>query len=151
MQRHHILPRAALHKPFLQRLLDSVGRERMATDDFRTNGMLLPALEQAAQVLGLPLHRGPHVRHSEVVIERLGQLEAGWQAHRLRDPEQAAGELLMRMRLLQDTLRRALLLRGLGWAQLNRGDPAWHKLDFSDLDAMADSLWAASAPLHPDD
>ena len=146
MQRHHILPRAALYQPFVQHLLDCVGRERMAIDDFRSNGLLLPAVEQAAQVLGLPLHRGPHARYNEVVLARLGQLEAGWQRHRLHDPERAAAELLMRMRLLQATLRRALLQRSPGCVQLNHSDPAWHTVDFSDLDAMADSLWTISEP-----
>ena len=146
MQRHHVLPRQLLGKSCFSRLLDTVGRDRAGIDDFRTNGLLLPSLEQAAQVLGLPLHRGPHTRYNEVVMERLGQIEAGWQQHRLRNSEHAAQDVLMRMRLLQQALRRSLLKPAMRFCRLNRRDPLWQEPDFADLDAMADLLWAASAP-----
>jgi len=146
MQRHHILPRQVLHKGFFQRMLAAIGRDRLAMDDFRTNGLLLPSLEQAAQVLGLPLHRGPHWRYNGVVIERLGQMEATWHNRQAADPDLAGRELLMRMRLLQQALRRALMRPGMGLARLNRSDPAWHTVDFSELDAMAEMLWTVSEP-----
>jgi len=108
MQRHHILPRQVLHKGFFQRMLAAIGRDRLAMDDFRTNGLLLPSLEQAAQVLGLPLHRGPHRRYNAMVAERMGQIEAGWSARRLQSPLNAQAEAGMRLRLLQSALRRRL-------------------------------------------
>lgn len=59
MQRHHLLPRQLLGQRHFARLLDRIGRERIGFDDFRFNGLLLPAVEKAAVVLGLPLHRAP--------------------------------------------------------------------------------------------
>jgi hypothetical protein len=146
MQRHHILPRQVARKSCFSRLVQDVGEERMAMDDFRSNGLLLPSLEQASQILGLPLHRGPHGRYNEVVIERFGQIEAHWQRERLRNADRAALELLLRMRLLQQALRRALLQPARRLFRLNRRDPAWRTLDFSDLDAMADVVWTQSSP-----
>lgn len=146
MQRHHLLPRQLLVQPWFVRIIDQVGADLLGLDDFRANGLLLPALEQAAQVLGLPLHRGPHRHYNAVVMERVGQIEAGWQVRRAANPEQARGELVMRLRLLQRALRRNLLQPARAWARLNRHDPAWHVIDFSELDAMAEALWHASEP-----
>lgn len=101
MQRHHLLPRQLLTRSWFSRLVDSLGRERLGIDDFRSNGLLLPAVEQAAQVLGLPLHRGPHTHYNQVVLERVGQIEAGWQTGHLRNPDLAQRELVMRLHLLQ--------------------------------------------------
>lgn len=146
MQRHHLLPRQLLAQGWFASMIDQVGGEPLGLDDFRANGLLLPALEQAAQVLGLPLHRGPHRHYNEVVIERVGQIEAGWQVRRLRDPDLARCELVMRLRLLQQALRRNLLQPARALARLNRHDPAWNTIDFSDLDAMAEALWHTSEP-----
>jgi hypothetical protein len=146
MQRHHLLPRQLLSRSWFVRLVDSLGRDRLGIDDFRSNGLLLPAVEQAAQVLGLPLHRGPHAHYNQVVLERVGQIEAGWQAGQLRNPDLAQRELVMRLRLLQQALRRSLLQRQATFAQLNLRDPRWQSLDFSELDALAETLWAASEP-----
>lgn len=146
MQRHHLLPRQLLARNWFTRLVDSLGRERLGIDDFRCNGLLLPAMEQAAQVLGLPLHRGPHAHYNQVVIERVGQIEAGWQSGQLRNPDLAQRELVMRLRLLQQALRRSLMQPKVTFARLNLRDPRWQTLDFSELDAMAETLWAASEP-----
>lgn len=146
LQRHHLLPRQLLTRSWFGSLAESLGRERLGIGDFRSNGLLLPALEQAAQVLGLPLHRGPHSHYNQVVIERVGQIEAGWQVERLRNPDGAQRELVMRLRLLQQALRRSLLQPNRMLARLNRRDPHWQGLDFGTLDAMAEALWAASEP-----
>lgn len=146
MQRHHLLPRQLLLERSLRTLVDVVGRDRIAFDDFRCNGLLLPALEQAAMVLGLPLHRGPHNRYNQVVLERAGQIEASWQALRKRDPERAALEVLMRMRLLQRALRRSLLASGPRMVRLNARDPLGQGLDFAELDAMAEGIWRSTEP-----
>lgn len=133
MQRHHILPRQVARKSCFSRLVQGVGEERIAIDDFRSNGVLLPSLEQASQILGLPLHRGPHGRYNEVVMERFGQIEADWQRERMRNADGATMELL-----LQPARR---LFR------LNRRDPRpGQRLIFGDLDAMAEVIWARSGP-----
>ena len=51
-------------------------RTHFGFDDFRRNGLLLPANDAAAIRLGLPLHRGPHHSYNELVFERVGQIEA---------------------------------------------------------------------------
>lgn len=149
MQRHHILPREVTNKSCFGRLVQGVGKDHLALDDFRTNGLLLPSLEQASQILGLPLHRGPHRRYNEVVLERFSQLESHWRQERQRDADRAALDLLLRMRLLQQALRRALLRPAGRLSRLNRRDPAWQTVDFGDLDAQAEAIWAQTNP--PDD
>jgi A nuclease family of the HNH/ENDO VII superfamily with conserved AHH len=144
LQRHHLLPRQIVGSPCFRPMLSALGRERLNFDDFRSNGLLLPANDQAAVRIGLPLHRGPHRDYNALVIERFGQIEAGWSATRLRAPEVALQEALERLRLLQRALRRRLLdqQRRL---KLNRRDPLGFEADFAELDAMAAQLWPATA------
>lgn len=143
LQRHHILPRQILFQPCFQPLLRSLGRERLNFDDFRHNGLLLPANDHAVVRIGLPLHRGPHRDYNAMVIERVGQIEGTWAATRLRAPEVALHDALERLTLLQRALRRRLLdqQRRL---RLNRNDPLGQGVDFAELDAMADLLWPAT-------
>ena len=117
------------------------GQRRL--DDFRENGLLLPCEETAAIRLGLPLHRGPHRRYSELVMARVGQIEAGWAARRPRDGASARCQAQMRLALLQRALRRSLLgaSRSL---RLHRADPRARATDYADLDAMAEALWGAT-------
>jgi hypothetical protein len=141
LQRHHVLPRQLLDAPGITDLLDEIGVDTLGFHDFRRNGLLLPAIDEEALRLGLPLHRGPHQSYNELVIERMGQIEAGWQKRRRsRRGEGALCEALMRIDLLQRALRRRLLdpasWRG---TPLHARDPA---LDFSHLDRMAEALWA---------
>ncbi len=140
LQRHHVLPRQVLEVRGVAGLIDEVGADGVGFDDFRRNGLLLPATDEHAIRLGLPLHRGPHQFYNALVIERMGQIEAGWQKRRRgRRDMQATIEALMRIDLLQRALRRRLLdparWRGKG---LHARDPA---LDFSHLDRMAEMLW----------
>ena len=99
--------------------------------------------------IGLPLHRGPHRTYNELVLERVGQIEAGWALQRSRAPELALNDALMRLELLQRALRRRLLdqRRRL---RLNRRDPLGQGplgqgVDFAELDAMAALLWPDTA------
>ena len=140
MQRHHILPRQALTLFGLQRMLGRLGEQQVGFHDFRRNGLLLPATDAAARRVLMPLHRGPHRQYNQLVLERIGQIEAGWQRRRASNDGAADREALMRLDLLQRALRRRLLdPRRWGGMPLNQRDPA---MDFSHLDAMADMLWA---------
>lgn len=141
MQRHHLLPRQLLSHNSFGPLFDAIGRDRVGFDDFRHNGLLLPASDDAAVRIGLPLHRGPHRTYNQMVSERIGQIEAAWSATRLRAPEVALDQALMRLGLLQRALRRRLLSERKR-IRLNRHDPLGRGVDFSELDAMADALWA---------
>ena len=144
LHRHHILPRQILTRASFRPMLSAIGPERLCFEDFRRNGLLLPANDDAALRVGLPLHRGPHRSYNEMVIERVGQIEQGWALARLRAPEVALQDTLERLALLQRALRRRLLdqQRRL---KLNRNDPLGTGFDFALLDAMTDQLWPATA------
>lgn len=119
----------------------AVGLVRVGFDDFRRNGLLLPASEEASLRTGMPLHRGPHRRYNEVVMARVGTIESRWAQARRSDEAEALAEALMRLQLLQDALRRQLLAEGRRLV-LNRRDPLGTGYDFSELDAMAEALWS---------
>jgi hypothetical protein len=144
MQRHHLLPRQLLTRPSLRILLESMDRRRVGFDDFRINGMLLPAGEESAVMTSLPLHRGPHRHYNDMVMERVGQIERDWSARRGLSGTSACDDAMMRLALLQAALRRRLLDTMGRRLLLNRRDPRGGAVDFSDLDAMADALWGAT-------
>ncbi|WP_252257683.1 AHH domain-containing protein [Erythrobacter aurantius] len=143
MQRHHLLPRQLLGRQCFGRMFAAIGRGSIRFDDFRANGLLLPATEKASMRTSLPLHRGPHHRYNEMVIERVGAIEANWATTRRQSPEVAAEEAVFRLALLQRALRRRLLAER-NRIILNRNDPLGTGFDFTELDAMAEALWAAS-------
>lgn len=147
LQRHHLLPRQLVNRRCFGRFLDCLGRDRVGLHDFRANGLLLPSNSGEALRTGLPLHRGPHRLYSELVIERIGQIEQGWVNARACNADRATLEALMRMKLLQRALRKKLLQNNAGKALLNRHDPLGNGSDFTDLDAMADAIWGVTAPL----
>lgn len=142
LQRHHLLPCQLLSQRCFGALFAEVGRARVGFDDFRRNGLLLPATENASIRTGMPLHRGPHRRYNEVVIARVGRIEVSWAAARRHDEAAALAEALLRLHLLQSALRRQLLSQRRR-VLLIRNDPVGTGFDFSELDAMAESLWAA--------
>ncbi|WP_254913069.1 AHH domain-containing protein [Novosphingobium sp. B 225] len=76
LQRHHLLPRQLLSRRCFGTLFGALGLDRVGFDDFRRNGLLLPANDEASVRIGLPLHRGPHRTYNELVLERVGQIEA---------------------------------------------------------------------------
>jgi hypothetical protein len=141
LQRHHLLPRQLLGQRCFGALFSAICRERLGFDDFRSNGLLLPARDDAALRLGLPLHRGPHRDYNAMVIERVGQVEGDWSTLRTKAPELALDQALMRLELLQRALRRRLLDPMRNRLSLNRHDPLGHATDFTELDAMAEELW----------
>lgn len=136
LQRHHLLPCELLSRRCFAAMFDGVGRERIGFDDFRRNGLLLPASDAATIRLGLPLHRGPHRDYNALVIERVGQVESSWSAERPSAPEAALEQALMRLALLQRALRRGLLDGKRKRLALNRRDPIGAGIDFAELDAI---------------
>jgi hypothetical protein len=145
LQRHHLIPRQVQSQACFTPLFDAVGERRIGFDDFRANGMLLPANDAAALRLAMPLHRGPHRRYSGMVTERIGRIEATWARARLqRGLDYACDQALMQLRLVQRALRRRLWLGAAGAFALSRRDPNCRNVDFSELDAMADLLWSAT-------
>lgn len=150
MQRHHLLPRSLLARPGFRRLFEAIGQDRIGFDDFRRNGLLLPATGEAALRLALPLHRGPHRAYNAMVAERFARIEGDWARSRLRSPQAAREQALMRIGLLQRALRRRLLEPAPARIRLNSRDPLGAEIDFAELDAMAEALWASTAERLPD-
>jgi hypothetical protein len=144
LQRHHLLPRQVLSRRCFRAMFERIGLDRVGFDDFRLNGLLLPACDAAAIRSGLPLHRGPHRDYNIMVMERLGRIEQAWSVRRLIAPEVAHGNALMRLRLLQRALRRRLLDPPGRPLSLNRNDPIGKSIDFTEIDAMAEALWGAT-------
>ncbi|MBX7457653.1 AHH domain-containing protein [Qipengyuania sp. 1NDH17] len=144
LQKHHLLPRQLLTRRCFSRLFSEVGREALGFDDFRRNGILLPARDEAVWRTLLPLHRGPHRDYNAMVIERVGIIEGRWSHRKKLCSQQAGEEALLRLGLLQSALRKRLLDQSRKLV-LNRRDPALVKPDFSELDAMAEALFAAAA------
>lgn len=145
LQRHHLLPRQLLVSRALSRMFTAIGVEQDRFEDFRENGLLLPCKEPAAVRMGLPLHRGPHRRYSALVMERVGQIEAAWTVQHRIDPQAAMVQAQMRLGLLQKALRRFLLEGSRRRLLLNRHDPLGAGVDFTELDAMAEAIWGATA------
>ncbi|KLE33608.1 hypothetical protein AAW01_01860 [Aurantiacibacter gangjinensis] len=146
MQRHHLLPLQLLRNHALGRMIETIGRERIGIDDFRRNGLLLPATEASAFRTAPPLHRGPHRAYNALVSQRAGQIEADFKRERRKSLDRAASHAIMRLALLQSALRRRLLVSARNRLFLSRKDPFRSELDFAELDAMAEQLWAATAP-----
>lgn len=142
LQRHHLLPRQLLSQHCFGAMFASMGRAQVGFDDFRANGLLLPATDTATIRTGMPLHRGPHRRYNEVVIARVGRIEERWSNVRRTDNGAAMAEAVSRLHLLQGALRRQLLAQRRRML-LNRNDPLGTGFDFTALDAMAEALWAA--------
>ncbi len=124
-------------------MFDTIGRDRVGFDDFRANGLLLPATGEASLRTGMPLHRGPHRQYNEMVLERVGRIEEHWSEARAKGSEAAMVEALERLSLLQSALRRRLLSERRRII-LNRKDPLGAGFDFTELDAMAETLWDAT-------
>lgn len=124
-------------------MFDAIGRAPVGFDDFRANGLLLPATEAASVRTGMPLHRGPHRQYNDMVIERVGRIEYSWSKACARSPEAALEEALLRLQLLQSALRNRLLSERHRFV-LNRRDPLGTGFDFTELDAMAEALWEAT-------
>jgi len=143
MQKHHLLPLQLLSMQCFSRMFGVVGRRRIGFDDFRANGLLLPANEAATLRIGMPLHRGPHRAYNAMAIERVGQIEIDWSACHSIDPEAARRDALFRLALLQSALRKRLLYERRRLI-LNRNDPLGTGFDFTELDAMAEALWRAT-------
>ena len=106
LQRHHLLPRQLLSQRCFGTMFAAIGRAQVGIDDFRANGLLLPATEKATIRTGMPLHRGPHRRYNEVVIDRVGRIEERWSVERRHNDADALAESLLRLQLLQGALRR---------------------------------------------
>lgn len=123
LQRHHLLPRQLLGMECFATLFQRIRPATLGFHDFRANGLLLPSREESAMRLALPLHRGPHRQYNAMVIERFGQIEAGFATIAAAHPRVAECEARFRINLLQRGLRHRLIKARNKAYRLNSRDP----------------------------
>lgn len=140
-QRHHLIPIALLHRPQMAAMFDQLQIENFALQHFGRNGLMLPACEPVALRSGHALHRGPHHGYSDVVAARVERIRAHFAVQAPADMRLARRTAVMRLRLLQDTTRRALTDRHGAGFWLNRRDPMRLFVDRPYLDAAIDKLF----------
>jgi A nuclease family of the HNH/ENDO VII superfamily with conserved AHH len=142
MHRHHIIPVRLFRRGSLSPFLKGLRAAGVMADDFAANGLFLPAAEETAAALRLPLHRGPHRHYSELVEARIAAI-----AHTYRGKPPSTlpivREAAWRIRMLQTALSR-VLTEGRLARPLNRFDPMLQAQDFTAIDAMIDRLWGGS-------
>ncbi|WP_447763057.1 AHH domain-containing protein [Sphingopyxis panaciterrae] len=137
-QRHHLIPIALLRRPQMVAMFDHLQREGFALENFRCNGLMLPAM---ALRLGHALHRGPHHGYSDVVAARVERIRVHFVSQAPGDLDAARRTAVMRLRLLQDVMQRALTDRHRAGFWLNRRDPMRLFADRPYLDDAIDRLF----------
>jgi A nuclease family of the HNH/ENDO VII superfamily with conserved AHH len=73
-EKHHELPNQCTRDPALGPFIDSLGAFGFFIDDFKTNGILLPALPSISRASGLPLHVGGHAVYNARVMARMHEI-----------------------------------------------------------------------------
>ena len=122
-------------------MFEQLHAESFALQHFGRNGLMLPACEPVALRSGHALHRGPHHGYSDVVAARVEGIRAHFALQAPTDVQMARRTAVMRLRLLQDTTRRALTDRHGAGFWLNRRDPMRLFVDRPYLDAAIDKLF----------
>lgn len=137
-QRHHLIPKQAGCESDLTRVFQTLGDQGFSLEDFEHNGILLPCCEKEALRTGRPLHRGPHPRYNEIVIERL--LVIAKLGNRFDRFEQMREFIQFRLALLQSSLRLGLSKRRFAKLHLNSRDPLRSMDNFDQMDLRIEQL-----------
>ncbi|WP_428682617.1 AHH domain-containing protein [Sphingopyxis sp.] len=140
-QRHHLIPVGLLHRPQMAIMFDWLEAEAFSLHHFSHNGLVLPACESAALTSGHALHRGPHQGYNDVMTARVEQIRVHFALNAPTDLRSARRVAVMRLRLLQDAMRRALTDRHGGAFWLNRRDPMRLFADRPYLDEAIDRMF----------
>lgn len=137
-QNHHLIPVAVFASSSFTPALELLAPLGFDPFDFNTNGVRLPATELTALTSGLPLHRGPHPRYSDLVSCRFAAIVKPL----LHCPgsRAAAYEAMERAHWLQRALFRALVSHS-EWATLNARDPMSRNVAFRELENETDAIW----------
>jgi hypothetical protein len=142
-QRHHLIPLALQGREQMAAMFDALHSQGFALNRFERNGLMLPACERTALWSGHALHRGPHHGYSDVLAARVEQIRVHFTRQAGADLALARRTAIMRLGLLQDTIRRALTDRHGGGFWLNRRDPMRLFADRPYLDEAIDKLFGA--------
>jgi A nuclease family of the HNH/ENDO VII superfamily with conserved AHH len=126
-----------------QPLFAALAEDGLRLRRFADNGLLLPADEATASMLGHALHRGPHPSYTDVVAARIQAIRVSTNLYD-RDGRWAA---INRMRTLQRALRRALTDRHRHSLWLNRRDPMRIFADRGYLDDAINALFGDAGVL----
>lgn len=137
-QRHHLIPRQACSETDLQEVLKNMGEVGFHFEDFEKNGILLPCCEKEAWRTGRPLHRGPHPRYNEIVIERLVHISS--LGERIDKISERQNFFQFRFRILLVSLHKGLNCRRFRRISLNRRDPFRSSLSFDLIDSRIESM-----------
>lgn len=140
-QRHHLVPVALLRQPQTALMFDYLFADGFSLQQFGTNGLRLPASEATALWSGHALHRGPHQGYNDVIGARVERIRAHFVLQAPVDLRAARRTAVMRLRLLQDVMRRALTDGHGGTFWLNRRDPMRLFADRPYLDDAIDRLF----------
>ena len=116
-QRHHLIPVNVVQRRVFEPLFLLVSSVGFDARNFVSNGVLLPASEDAVKLTGLPLHRGPHPQYDQLVSEGLAEISSELDRKTVGSPIVA----YRRISDLQGLLRRALSHNET--LMLNRNDP----------------------------
>lgn len=142
-QRHHLIPIGLMQRPQMAAMFEQLRGEGFALRHFGRNGLMLPACERTALRLGHALHRGPHRGYNDVVAARVEAIRVHFALQAPDGLGRARRTAIMRLRLLQDTTRRALTDRHGAGFWLNRRDPMRLFVDRPYLDEAIDKLFGA--------
>jgi hypothetical protein len=134
-QCHHIIPIEVVEHRALANFFGSVRATGFEPDDFATNGMHLPCVENQAAAFRLPLHRGAHPHYNRLVADRVAALVG-------LEPEDAC----LKLHELQAHLRCELRSDQLA-ASLKERDPCKSTADFRNLEAEVELLWGSTNQL----
>lgn len=140
-QRHHLVPVALLGRSQMTVMFDRLADDGFSLHRFAQNGLVLPSSEMAALSLGHALHRGPHQGYTDVIEARVEQIRVHFALNAPADLRAARRIAVMRLRLLQDTTRRALTDGHGARFWLNRRDPMRLFADRPYLDKAIDELF----------
>ncbi|MEP2987669.1 MAG: AHH domain-containing protein [Parasphingorhabdus sp.] len=137
-QRHHLIPRQAGSEAGLQNVFHDSQDSGFNLEDFEINGILLPSCENEALRTGWPLHRGPHPRYNEIVIERLVHISK--LGDRIDKSVERQSFIQFRLFLLLSSLHSGLNKQRFKKISLNHRDPLRSNQKFDLIDSRIEQL-----------
>ncbi len=141
-QRHHLIPVQAGKANELTGIFQFMATAGFDLDDFHNNGVLLPCCEKEAWRTGQPLHRGPHPRYNDIVIEHLVRIAN--LSGEIKDDFQRLCFLRFRTNLLQRSLHSGLTRNWFANIRLNSRNPVRPKGEFAEIDSQVDKFHKAT-------
>lgn len=137
-QRHHLIPRQTATDSNLRKIFEFMADDGFDLEDFEQNGILLPSCEKEAIRTGRPLHRGPHPRYNEIVMQHMFRISK--LGDRIDDVLERQNFIGFRLSLLQSSLRSGLNAKRFKNIYLSSRDPLRSGLKFDRMDTRIEQL-----------